>query len=304
MSVLRRVFTVILVLVLLLTLSGFQCKHEWTEADCLTPETCAVCGLTQGEALGHIWKGANYQDPETCTICGTAQGKPLEADFEKYGLEINLWENKHYTEYAESSRSYYIYAPEDGFPYVTSCYSDITKKTTGALYLCNYRIFQSNEIHQAVDGYEWRAFDVEIEFSGENAYKYGIGAVMSAENYYAIADWDNSESDLTGTQWEYLLDMENLDSGECRFVSFHGEMLPVAILWEGRRVSNWGTVYYEDGTEKRYVTYSTSLYACVPTGYDGVVICFRDGGKERKDGLYVYDVADENTLFFRLDDQR
>ena len=350
MGVLRRMFTAILALALLLTLAGCQCKHEWVEADCgnpktcakcgetegeplghdwkdatcqapktctrcgLTegetvdhsweaaiceaPETCAVCGQTRGEALGHTWKEANYQDPETCATCGQTQGEPLEADFEKHGLKINLWENKHYNE----DRSYFFNDPEKGFPYVTTCYNDKTKKTTGALFVCNYRIFPSDETHQAVDGYEWRAFDVEIEFSDENAWKYGISVGPCYENYYAIEDWDNSESDLTGTQWEYLMDVENVNGRGCYNISFHGETLPVVILLEDSGFGGWGTTYDKDGTETRSITYSASIYVCVPVGYDGVVIGFRDSGTELKDGMYIYDVADENTLFFRLED--
>lgn len=342
MSVLRRIFTAILVLALLLTLAGCQCDHQWAEADCgnpktcakcgetegeplghdwadatcqtpktctrcgLTegetvdhswetatceaPETCAMCGLTRGDALGHTWKEANYQDPETCTTCGATQGEPLEADFEKYGLEINLWENKHYND----DGSYYFNDPAGGFPYVTACYNDKTKKTTGALYLCNYRIFQSDETHRAVDGYEWRAFDVEIEFSDENANEYGWSYRGCVENYYAIEDWDNSESDLTGTQWEYLMDAENVDGGWCFNVSFHGETYQVALINEFFSKSGW--------VGRKY-TASRTYYVCVPVGYDGVVIGFYDSGTEWKDGMYIYDVADENTLFFRMDDQ-
>ena len=45
--------------------------HEWVEATCTTPKTCADCGVKEGAALGHDF--ANYVDDgnATCTTDGT-----------------------------------------------------------------------------------------------------------------------------------------------------------------------------------------------------------------------------------------
>lgn len=43
-----------------------NCVHEWQAADCLNPETCKFCGLTQGEALGH-----NFSSPESIRVPAT-----------------------------------------------------------------------------------------------------------------------------------------------------------------------------------------------------------------------------------------
>lgn len=51
--------------------------HNWVEATCDTPKTCADCGLIAGEALGHDWSLATCFVPETCTRCGETQGNPL-----------------------------------------------------------------------------------------------------------------------------------------------------------------------------------------------------------------------------------
>ena len=55
----KRVMLVIVVLVMALSLCGC-CSHEWYEATCTEPETCALCDKTQGEALGH--EDAEYED--------------------------------------------------------------------------------------------------------------------------------------------------------------------------------------------------------------------------------------------------
>ena len=90
--------------------------HSWKDATCTAPETCSVCGATQGEALGHSWNDgeittapgcvnegvktytcgtcgetkteavapnghdwndATCIDPETCSVCGATQGEAL-----------------------------------------------------------------------------------------------------------------------------------------------------------------------------------------------------------------------------------
>ena len=48
--------------------------HNYTEADCTTPQTCTVCGATNGSAIGHKWKEATCTAPQTCTVCGTTSG--------------------------------------------------------------------------------------------------------------------------------------------------------------------------------------------------------------------------------------
>lgn len=180
-----------------------------------------------------------------------------------------------------------------------------SKKTTGALHLSNYRIFSSDETHQALEGYEWQAFDVEIVFSGDDLRNRVMTVAYCHENYYAIEDWDNSGSELTGTPWEYILDGRKLYIRECFTVSSHGEAFPVAVVAEGSGFSGWHTEKNDaDGTTTSVETCSLSFYACVPVGYDGVVIGFRDSGVAWEDGMYIYDVANETTLFFRLGESR
>lgn len=49
--------------------------HDWRDADCVNPETCKVCGLTQAPALGHTWNAAACTVPATCSVCGETQGQ-------------------------------------------------------------------------------------------------------------------------------------------------------------------------------------------------------------------------------------
>lgn len=63
------------VLMTVLALSGCGCQHEWQDADCVTPKTCALCQQTEGDALGHSWQEASCETPKTCTGCGVTEGE-------------------------------------------------------------------------------------------------------------------------------------------------------------------------------------------------------------------------------------
>ena len=51
-----------------------ECEHKFTEANCLTPKKCSICGVTEGEALGHKDEALAGKDA-TCTESGLTDGK-------------------------------------------------------------------------------------------------------------------------------------------------------------------------------------------------------------------------------------
>lgn len=297
----RKLLMAALALTMLFGLSGCQCGHEWTDADCVNPQICTKCGETSGEALGHTWKEANYQDPEICTVCGETQGSPLPASFEEHGLTINLHENKHYLD-RDSGEDYLSFEPVDGFPYLTGGYDVATVKSIGNAYVCNYRIFELDETHLAYDGYEWRAVDFELEFYDDNARNYGFMPQSCYENYYDIEGWDNDSTESADTPWGYLIDQA--DEYSCHRISYHGESYLVPVIWENVYGTGWQNKVCEDGSVIRNNVSCCSVYTCVPVGYDGVVIGFYDCENAEKwtDNTYIYDIADENTIFFRMGD--
>ena len=73
-----RTFFLLSILCCLLLLSGCQCEHEWTDANCLAAKTCTRCGETEGEPLGHSWTDATCTAPKTCAACGVTEGTVLE----------------------------------------------------------------------------------------------------------------------------------------------------------------------------------------------------------------------------------
>lgn len=162
----QKIFLIGLTMAFGVVLTGCHMKHEWQEADCTRPRTCAVCGETQGEAPGHIWleadcthprtcavcgetqgeaaehswQEADYFTPQTCTVCGKTQGEPRQPSFEAHGLSVNARVGETYD-------------------YVTCCAEDKSLTTVGKLTFSDYRIFED----RITEGYEWRAVHIKIE---------------------------------------------------------------------------------------------------------------------------------------------
>lgn len=77
----RAFYIIITVLLLSILLAGCQCRHEWQNATCEAPKTCAKCGETEGNALGHDWANATCMESKHCNICGKLQGEALGHDW-------------------------------------------------------------------------------------------------------------------------------------------------------------------------------------------------------------------------------
>ena len=74
----KKIVTLFLAFALCLTmLAGCGLSHEWEEADCENPKTCAKCDKVEGEALGHEWEDADCVNPKTCSRCDETKGEAL-----------------------------------------------------------------------------------------------------------------------------------------------------------------------------------------------------------------------------------
>ena len=65
----------------LLIFNGVICFHEWSDATCTSPKTCAVCGKTKGEAIPHDWIDATCTSPKICAVCGETEGEAIPHDW-------------------------------------------------------------------------------------------------------------------------------------------------------------------------------------------------------------------------------
>lgn len=65
---------------------GEALGHSFREATCLAPETCTLCGEIRGEALSHTFREATCLAPETCTLCGMTQGETLIHEYSQWTI--------------------------------------------------------------------------------------------------------------------------------------------------------------------------------------------------------------------------
>ena len=76
-----RYFKVILALLMLILLTACGCEHEWIDATCQAPKTCALCGKSEGDVTWHDWLDPDCFTPYTCSVCGLTEGEPLEHEY-------------------------------------------------------------------------------------------------------------------------------------------------------------------------------------------------------------------------------
>ena len=74
----KRLFATVLAMgMLMASLAGCTCLHDWQDGDCNNPKTCKICHETLGQRLGHDWKNANCMDPQVCDRCGAVGEQAL-----------------------------------------------------------------------------------------------------------------------------------------------------------------------------------------------------------------------------------
>lgn len=250
---------------------GEALGHTWADATCIAPKTCSVCGETAGNALEHTLSEANYQQAAACEVCGAIVGEPLQADFEKYNL------TKHMVELDQE------------YDYKTLCYKNSVYTTVGKVIFSNYRTFDSDETHEAKEGYEWKTVDYTLSFGDDNAWEYGISPGFCFENYYDIIKSDDTlATDDNGIE-HFTVNWNGVDYTEC------------CRMFD---VSGWSD--WTDNTDPAYedwehiVVYKESCAVLVPIGYDGIVVGERNRAVEWGEGQYVFDIDNTDTLFFRM----
>lgn len=259
----KKVF-VLAALLSMTMLTGCCIKHDWQEATCEAPKTCAKCGETEGEALGHVSSGvANYQDAEVCEVCGKVLTEALVADFETYGLALN--------------------GSTEGTAFTTVTKND--KETTGLVFFTTDDATSTGPNGEAVDGYEWIHATTNFRFNDEAAQVDGARWHTTTEDYYTISLhdestvilWENEEEQSISKQ--YTVNYKGTDYDQCVSISKF-------------TADGWS----DDGVYSAHYDY----YFCVPVGYDGTVIGVYSGAANWEDGQYIYDMMDCDTILYKL----
>lgn len=234
---------------------GSALGHTWQDATCTEVKTCTVCNSTEGEPRGHDLKPANYQEAAQCVVCGHVEGEQLEAAYEAYPVDLI---------HVQLGVAY---------DYQTACYIE-GHTTVGKLTWENYRVFASDESHEAVDGYEWHSVTVKIVFSDRDAQKYGFIVQSALDDYYWVASEEgNGYTDSFA-------------------VNYYGQLFEQCLMDNGAgAVSDW-----VDGA----CTYTAEFAWRVPVGYDAHLILFYNAALDLEDAL---ENGNESLLVFRFTDE-
>lgn len=261
---------------------GEPLGHTWVEATCTEPKHCSVCGETEGEPLEHTWVEATCTEPRHCSVCGETEGEPLghtltEANYQQPATCEVCGE----TEGEPLQADFEKYGLECNaeldttYPYITTCY-DPGYTTVGTVTFTDYEVFSSDDTHPALDGYEWRAVTMTFVFDDENANEHGVISADIYTDYYdakGVKDsWDDNDT--------YTVNYNGIDYPECK-----GQRSELQRGWNGD-----------------VLTQQWHFYFRVPENYDGAVLTaiHNELREQLNENLYVYDVADDDTIFFRL----
>lgn len=253
---------------------GEPLGHTWVEATCAEPKQCSVCGETEGEPLEHTLSEANYQQAATCEICGQTVGEPLPADFEEYNCS-------------------YVNELDKEYPFVNKC-SSTDDLTNGKITFSDYKTFESDDNHEAKEGYEWKTVVCTVVFDDENVFKYGYGgwAATTGDYYNMHLALDCEEEKISDSKMRYVytVNYDGTDYTEC--------VSDIEVLSH-----EW--IERDDGTA--YNVKQMQFDFCVPIGYDGAIISIMDYESKEKlpDSIETMDDAldyltDEDTINFRL----
>lgn len=241
--------------------------HSWLDATCTNPRTCEICGETEGESLGHVWIDATYTAPSTCEICGETEGEKLLSYFEKTGLIDRL------VDHSESREM------------VQTCLNDASKQAIVTVSVDDYRTIQSDETHEAADGYEWKILTLNMNIADENVWDYGIRL------HYFWGDCFYKDSGYVDTEGS-IFD----ENGKPTSITWEGVNYEESRIAVSESLSDW--TVNEEGIHCADFTIIVSVR--MPQGFDGFIFGLEDDVWEWTEGCLLDEVVTDNTLLYRL----
>lgn len=286
----KALISVVLLVVLFALCACGACAHEWTDATCTAPKTCAKCGETEGEALGHDATGeADYWSAPVCSRCGEEIGERLEPEFEKLGMDwVAVTDiDAPGIQTPRSGNGFFF----GGEIYVTCCADKPSETTYGAIALKDYKIIESDETHEAKEGYEWRIAEFDIAFYDMMAIRYGYGFSGFIKDYYTFDSSSEIGNNNLADGITFSLDYKGKTYADCYEIVYIDEG-----RWENESIPS-----EQDATIS--VAHRTIKYEVLaPVGYDGRMFVFYNykNCKNPDIGNTALDKIDSDTVFIRL----
>lgn len=160
---------IIILVFILLFATHVICFHDWQEATCYKPKTCAICGDTEGSPLGHTVEEWTTDVEPTCSQPGEEHGSCIRC-----GLEISRsidttahtpGEWKVTKDYSISS--YGAVIPGTQTQYCSVCGAEMDTKE----YTTELTLSQTNALRQAANYLDYMSFSYsglidQLEYEG------------------------------------------------------------------------------------------------------------------------------------------
>ena len=233
--------------------------------------------------------GAISFTEENMTVSYTLENGEMELDMIETVLVLRKGEKPEPVA-SEMEQAGFTYFMEEGEPYafINWCADNEELETFGEATVVSYEIFESADGYAPLEGYEWRTATIEIRFSDDNAWEYGIdGIFMSFEDYYNTKLLDDTaevvEETDTYSQYQYT-------------VIHNGQEMDAYYFDQAGTWSDW----YEDEYGNHECKFTIVEEFLVPVGYDGCVVSLANGRLEWPDGSHITDLDPDEFLLFRL----
>ncbi|MGI6608272.1 MAG: hypothetical protein ACOX1F_04750 [Erysipelotrichaceae bacterium] len=214
----------------------------------------------------HQYTEANYQQPAICTICQKEAGFPLQADFRKYNIILNM----------EINNSYQL---------KTVCMDDKTIVTTANVEIVEYINDYQNENYPKNEDYQWKRLVLKLSFDDHNVVENGASINYLTTNYYNISQYVATYNyNADKSCYEFTVNYYGVDYPECML-----KISATDIDWKNQN----------DSYLKQYIL---TFDFFIPTDFDGIVVGVRNAAIDDSGFSYFYEYYDsEQFLLFRLD---
>ena len=254
------------------------CAHVWVDADCENPETCSVCGETQGAPLGHDFTEANYQEASVCLVCGADGDGILTPGAEQYSLNL-------ITEIGVA-QPYSTMTGENALP------------VSGEVTLDSVERHDEYAGYEAKEGNEFIVANATIKVWGQEARDHGFYYLDTVMDYYTYDPSLGVKFKLDSTGYPSVLIIGN--------INYYGEETEFEFL-------SGGSLNWSGPRSNRVATLELIYKIEVPIGYDGVILAFASSrfialadpetageAVAAFNGATASDIFDPGTVFFHL----
>lgn len=180
----KKVFLILMSLIMVLLFSGCCLSHTWIEASCTAPRTCSKCGETEGEPVEHQWQEATCTAPSTCAGCGETRRVKRP---HKFGKEEILNPN-----YVECTATFVKTCEQCGEQSQTE--KELTKFVDQGVFLMTPEDFSERFTQALMDMPYLQDFDSTKYYRNAQS---ALNKLMSGDQYLSFVSDDTMSYDLT-----------------------------------------------------------------------------------------------------------